>query len=91
MTGGMKRSPPVGGVAYGTPRNASTAGERVCWPSGEVLEERRTKLPRSEPYLVVTTREDEENEDDDAASVWLRCEVAKDALLLVSSMLNKSR
>lgn len=91
MTGGMKRSPPVGGVAYGTPKNASTAGERICWLSDEVLDESRTRLPRSEPYLVVTTREEEEDEDDDAASVWLRCEVAKDALLLASSMLNKSK
>ena len=36
-------------------------------------------MPRSEPYLVVTTREAEDDEAEEAESVWLRWEVAKEA------------
>jgi len=50
VTGGMNRSEPTGGEAYGTPRNTSTASNRRL--SGVTI------TPLTSPYLVRTTRLD---------------------------------
>lgn len=50
VTGGINRSEPTGGEAYGTPRNTSTASSRRL--SGVTI------TPLTSPYLVRTTRLD---------------------------------
>lgn len=49
VTGGIKRNEPIGGDAYGMPRNASTGSK--CLPS------KWTMTPDTEPYLVWTMRD----------------------------------
>lgn len=50
VTGGIKRSDPIGGDAYGIPLNASTGSK---WRPSKF-----TITPDTEPYFVCTTRDD---------------------------------
>lgn len=75
VTGGIKRNPPVGGVAYGTPKYASTSGrseiETIFDDVDDDDDERRpiddslTRFPLMTPYFVFMVRDDIVIDSDD--------------------------
>ena len=73
VTGGMNLRPPVGGVAYGTPRYVSISGSSSVVVVYGVRRFNLTTEPLNEPYLVLMVRVD--RVADSAANVCIRYDV----------------